>query len=171
MKALLLIGCIIFVLVPWAGAGTLRQKYIGQSGCSREFESSIGRYGIRLDRSQRAFLEAHTFKNKTLLLIVQCSTDEDKCGIVRDVVKSREEDKSFIFDCIEKSNPSAVVIGTWSESHKAASGAAVEAWKINLDELRFTRVNVPVVCKAGDYAGNDEGGDLASWAKERSAHK
>ena len=61
-----------------------------------------------------------------------------------------------------------MVVGTWPAKHPEVSGLAVEAWRIDMKQLRFVPAHGRVTCKAADYAGSDEGGDLASWAKKRS---
>jgi len=109
------------------------------------------------------------FKGKTILVIVQRRSETDKCGTVRDVVESKPTDTSFVFDCVDKKNPASVVVGTWPAKHPGVSGPAVEAWRIDLEDLRFTRLIAPVTCKAGNYAGSDEGDDLSSWTKKRVA--
>ncbi len=165
-----LLACvIIFFAVPCAKATDLLQKYVGRSGCAPELNSPLGRYGIRLDENKRAYLEAHVFKNETILAIVQHSSDTDQCGIVRDAIQSQRTDSSFVFECVDKKDLSAVVVGTWPAEHPSVSGPAVEAWRIDLKELKFVRLSVPVACNAGNYAGSDEGDDLAGRARKRAA--
>jgi hypothetical protein len=165
-----LLACfIMFLVAPFAKANDLRQKYVGRSGCTPELNSSVNDYGIRLDKNQRARLEAHAFKSETILTIVQYSSDADKCGIVRDVIASQHTDSSFVWECLNKRDPLAVVVGTWPAKHPSVSGPAVEAWEIDLKRLRFARLNVPVACDSGNYAGSDESGDLATWVERRAA--
>jgi hypothetical protein len=160
---------IILLVVPCTKAANKPEKYVGRSGCAPELDSSPGRHGIRLDGSKRAYLEAYVFKHETILVIVQHRTDTDQCGIVRDAIKSQHTDNSFVFECVDEKDLSAVVVGTWPAEHPIVSGPAVEAWKIDLKGLKFVRVNVPVACNAGNYAGADEGDDLVSWARKRAA--
>jgi len=166
------LACLIvfFAAVP-SRAANLRQGYVGQSGCAAQLKSSLNDYGIRLDKSKRARLEAHVFKGKTILTIVQYSSDSDQCGIVRDVVQARRPDSAFVWDCVDKRRPQTVVVGTWLTEHTGIPGLALEAWRINLHELKFVRLDVPVTCNAGNYAGSDRGGDLATWARKRSVRR
>jgi hypothetical protein len=167
----ILLACFAILLAPLsAKADDIRQKYVGQSGCAPEFKKSANDYGIRLAKNQRARLEAHVFQSKAILVIVQHSNDTDKCGIVRDAIKSQATDRSFVWDCVDKLNPSEVVVGTWPSKHQSVSGPAIKAWRIDLKQLKFLRLNVPVVCDAGNYAGSDEGGDLATWSRKRVAN-
>jgi hypothetical protein len=161
----------LFMVAGGAKATDLRQRYIGRSGCAAVVNSPGGHYGIRLYKEKRAYLEAHEFKNETLLAIVQRSSDTDECGIIRDVVRSGQGDSSFVFECVDRRNPAAVVVGTWPAEHPSVSGPAVEAWRINLQELRFVRLHARVSCSAGDYAGSDEGDDLADLARKRAVKK
>lgn len=169
MRPMRALGClIVFLSVVSFGAATLQQRYVGRSGCDTEFKSSLNDYGIRLDSRQRTRLEAHAFKSKAVLAIVQYSSDSDQCGIVRDAVQSRRPGSSFVWQCVDKRFPHAVVVGTWPAEHSGVSGPASEAWRIDLKDLRFVHLNGPVICKAGNYAGADHGEDLATWARARS---
>jgi hypothetical protein len=170
MKALVTVF-VVFLFSCCLGATDVRHKYIGKSGCLSEIASPLNQYGIRLDRKQRTRLEAREFKNETILTLVQYSSDADKCGVVRDAIESQSSDRSFVWECVDKGHPSDVVIGTWSPKHPAISGPAIDAWRIDLRELRFVRLNTQVACNAENYAGTDEGEDLAVLARKRAAHR
>lgn len=165
------LACLIVFLsaTTCSRAANRYQEYVGQSGCAVEFKSSISDYGIRLDQSQRARLEAHVFESKTILTIVQYSSDSDKCGIVRDVIEAQGPDRAFVWDCVDKQHPRTVVVGRWPVEHTGLSSPALEAWRIDLKQLKFVRLHVPVMCTARSYAGSDRGGDLATWARKRAA--
>ena len=167
----LLLGFFIFLSGTLANATDLRQKYVGQSGCAPEFKSAQNRYGIRLDKNTGTRLEAYEFKARTILVLVQHGSDTDACGIIRDVVQSEPTDTSFMFGCRDKRNPSGVVVGTWPREHPSVSGRAREAWRIDLKELGFHRLDVPVECYAKSYAGTDNGDDLAKLARRRASDK
>jgi hypothetical protein len=64
-----------------------------------------------------------------------------------------------------------VIVGTRPETDARVSGAAAEAWRIDLKKLAFMPDRNRVVCERRGYAGNDEGDDLAIWAKQRAAKK
>jgi hypothetical protein len=157
--------------VTWANGTDLRQKYVGRSGCAPEFKPSLNRYGIRVDKDTGTFLEAYEFRTGTTLVLVQHRTDKDTCGTIRDVIQSQPTDRSFVWECLDKRNPSAIVVGTWPSEHPSVSGPAIEAWRIDLKQLRFYRLKVPVVCDAGNYAGPDNGDDLANLARKRTAEQ
>lgn len=166
MKALSF--CLLIVLfAPWAKASGTHGKYVGYSGCAPEFKSALNHSGIRLDKTRRARLEAHRFRTGSVLLIVQAEADTDPCGIVRDAIESRTTDTSFVWECVDERNRSAVVVGTWPAGQTASSGPAVEAWRIDLKQLKFERLPGPVSCSAPSYAGSDDGSDLATWARKR----
>jgi hypothetical protein len=165
----LMLFCLLFFLfVPWANATNVRQKYVGRNGCAPEFKSQLNHSGIRLDKNQHARLEAHEFRTGTVLVIVQYNDDTDQCGTVRDAIESQPTDTSFVWDCVDKRNPSAVVVGTWPSGQQSTSGPAVEAWRIDLRQLKFDRLTGSVSCSAPSYAGIDEGDDLATWARKRA---
>jgi hypothetical protein len=151
-------------------AANLQQKYVGQSGCAAEFKSAINREGIRLDKSQRADLETYAFKSVTILLIVQHASDRDLCGVIRDVV-SFLQPNYLVWECVDPKHPSAVVIGTWPAKHRGVSGPAIESWEVDLSKLRFIQLHTHVTCRSRSYAGADDGGDLATWAKKRGARQ
>jgi hypothetical protein len=148
----------------------LQQKYAGKSKCLPELKSATEHYGIRLDKSQNAYLAAFKLKDRKILTIVQLKDTSDRCGVIRDVVQAQDVDSSFVWQCRDKKTPSDVVVGTWPAKHPKTSGPAVEAWRIDLTQMKFAPVQgVPVSCAAGYYAGSDEGDDLASWAKKQAA--
>lgn len=144
------------------------KAYLGQNSCQAELESS-DHYGIRLDETRKAYLNAYALKGKALLMIVQRHDDKGQCGIIRDVVQSLDPNSSFVWECVDQTSPSDVVVGTWPKSYSKVSGPAVEAWRIDLKELKFVSVHAPVKCKAKNYAGNDEGDSLVEWARQRAA--
>jgi hypothetical protein len=132
-------------------AQDLQSKYVGQTGCGPDFQRGPGTYGIRLDRSQRAYLMAHRIKGRNVLTIIQYENDSDKCGIVRDVVQSSKPSDAFEFNCVDRRNLSAVVIGTRPEKAGSVTGAAVEAWRIDLEKLKFVADHNRVKCVRKDY--------------------
>jgi hypothetical protein len=161
---------ILLVLIPGSAHGQDGvRKYLGGSGCRPEFRRAPGLTGIRLDKAQQAYLKTYMVDHQNILLIVQFSGDQDKCGVVRDAVQPQDATSSFEWECSDNNNRSAVVVGTWPEKHPTVSGAAVEAWRIDLNELRFVHLNVPVSCYERSYAGPDGGEDLAGWARGRVA--
>jgi len=159
---------LVFLVATWANATDLRQKFVGQSGCATEFKSVQNRSGIRLDQNSRTFLRQYQFKSGTILIIVQHGGDSDACGTIRDVIESKPTDTSFVWDCLDRTNPAAVVVGTWPSEHPSVSGRAREAWGIDLKQLRFHRLNLPVDCYAKSYAGPDNGDDLVKLARRRA---
>src|SRR5215469_1563602 len=128
------IPAIVILVLLFAGADNdIRTKYVGQSNCLPELKSA-DHYGIRLDKSQMAYLDAYQWDGKNTLAIVQHNQSDDSCGTIRDIVQSRDPHSSFIFEC--KDNSADVVVGAWPETHQSASGLATEAWKIDLKDLK-----------------------------------
>jgi hypothetical protein len=62
-------------------------------------------------------------------------------------------------------------VGTWPKGFDKSAGPAIEAWKIDLKKLQFSPVQARVRCANQSYEGNDEGDDLAIWAKKRAAKR
>lgn len=169
MKTTCGISVIVIFGVLFAGAeNDIRLKYLGQSNCLPELKSA-DHYGIRLDKSQMAYLDAYQWKGKNILAIVQHNHGDESCGTIRDVIQSRNPRSSFIFECSD--NTSDVVVGTWPETRRSTRGLAVEAWKIDLKDLKFVPIKAPVHCINQDYSGNDEGEDLVMWARKRAAKR
>lgn len=167
----LFLACvIIFGATMSVRADNLRQKYVGRSGCTAQFKLALNHEGIRLDKSQRADLEAYAFKGETILVIVQHASDGDQCGVIRDAV-SFPQPNYPVWECVDTRHPSSVVIGTWSAKHRGVSGPAIESWDVDLSKLRFIPLHTPVTCRSRSYAGADDGGDLATWAKKRGARQ
>lgn len=158
----------LLLMIASVKATPLPQNYAGQSGCAADLKSSFNNYAIRLEARPRARLEAHEFKTQTILTIVQYSGAKDRCGVVRDAIQAKSPNDAFVFwECTDKRDPSAVVVGTRPMAN--ANGPALEAWRIDLKTLTFARLHVPVTCRSRSGAGFDDGGDLATWAKQRAA--
>jgi hypothetical protein len=147
----------------------VRFSLIGKNSCATELKLATTRYGIRLDSSQNAYLMAYRLKAANILTIVQYGKDNQKCGVIRDVVQSRDHDSSFVWECRSPNMRSDVIVGTWPAKHRSVTGPAIEAWRINLRALRFDEVQAHVNCEAGNYAGPDEGDSLADWVREKAA--
>jgi hypothetical protein len=159
---------LFFLLAPLAHARDLRQEYVGKSSCTPDLAIARTTYGIRLDKTRNLRLEAYALPEGTLLAIVKNKGDADRCGVILDAIQSKANDPSFLFDCTDIKDPSSVAVGTWPAAHPKTSGSAVEAWKIDLNTLRFQRITTAVSCRAGDYAGADDGSDLVIRARQRS---
>ncbi len=169
MRLNICVLCLILGVVSAAAYGQddLRQKYVGKSKCQPELKAATERYGIRLDKSQKAYLAAYGLGGEKILTIVQLKDDSDQCGTIRDVIKSQDATRSFVWECKDGKTPSDVVVGTWPAKHPRTSGRALEAWRVDLKQLQFLPVQSAVTCTAGNYRGSDEGEDLASWAEKR----
>jgi hypothetical protein len=146
-------------------ADDVQNGYVGKSACIPELSAAVHKYGMRLDKTQNAYLAARTVRGANLLMIVQYAGEQDKCGVIRDVVESRVLKSSFEFDCVNCAQPSVVVVGTWPNAINASSTTAVEAWAINLKELRFIPLQKRVTCIRRTYHGTDQGEDLATWER------
>lgn len=158
-----------FILAIPASSADAQSPYIGRSGCEAQLTRGPGSYGIRLDAKQQAYLAAHTIDGTNVLLIIQHRGRQDPCGIVRDAIRSSSPAFFFEFNCSDTKAPSAVAIGTRRADDPKISGVAHQAWLINLEMLRFIPDRNRVVCTRVSYAGPDEGGDLAVWARQRAS--
>jgi len=154
------------VLLASRGAGDLHAQYVGKSSCTRELWGSTGNYGLRLDKTQNAYLAAHTVQGKNILAIVRYDKEGDRCGVITDLVEAVTTQNYFEFVCVDCGAPSDVVVGTWPENDNSSSATAVEAWRIDLKQLAFTRVSRRVRCVRRSYAGSDEGEDLVTWGRK-----
>jgi hypothetical protein len=152
-----------------ARSDDIRQTYVGGSGCKPELRPGQGLHGARLDKTQRAYLKVYTLDDHNLLFIVQYSDDQDHCGIVRDVVETKDLSSGFVFDCTDPRAPHDVVVGTWGTRYSGITGRAVVAWRINLRELKFLSIpgSVLVRCTSGP-GPDDQVADLAELAKKRT---
>jgi hypothetical protein len=162
----------LFAAASTANADDLRSKYVGKDSCGPDLHGTH-RYGMRLDKTKNAYLSARTLGGEKVLMIIQYVKDGDSCGVVRDVIAMRNAKASFEFVCVECSDPSGVVIGTWPDDDKStsASAIAIESWQINLGELTFSPISKQVRCFRETYHGVDEGEDLVSWARNNIGQK
>jgi hypothetical protein len=100
------LACMVVLLAAFPSkAADLHSHYVGKSGCSAEFKSSINDYGIRLDKSKDLRLEAHALKDKTIVSIVQYLSNSDRCGVVRDAIGAERPATSFVWECFDKTAP------------------------------------------------------------------
>ena len=116
----------------------------------------------------------YKFKDAEIVTIVQYlddnGTDRKGCGVIRDVAQVQDKDGSVVWECLDRRTPTEVVIGTWPAKHSRPFGAATEAWRVDLKELRFFPVGQApkfVHCRPEDGSGNDEGDGLSDWARKR----
>ena len=164
-KQLWLIAMLVMFAATTAHSESLRQMYVGRSGCSVELKTHPR--GIRLDQSQRTRLRAYTVKGNDTLLIVQYKNDGDQCGVVRDIIQPRVSTNTFIWDCVDPTNPSAVVVGAWPVNDGRILGSSAEAWRIDLRKLQFIPLYTVLRFLPVNRAGADDGSDLARDAKKR----
>jgi hypothetical protein len=164
-----LVACLIMGFVASvSGEVDARQQYAGESGCEPEFKWAPGTYTVRLDGAQRSSLAAHTVGEANVLTILQFKGGGDQCGVIRDAVRSEKADDFFEFDCIDRRKPEAVVVGTRPGNDHKISGRAMQAWEVDLKTLRFVPDDrKEVTCVRRNYSGNDDGDDLATWARKR----
>lgn len=148
-----IIALAIFGIPSCARSDDVKKEYVGRSGCRSELRRGPGTYGIRLDKTQRAYLKAYTVDDRNLLFIVQYSDDKDQCGVVRDVVQPTDTTASFVWDCTDPRAPHDVVVGTWRSHYLGVSGPAVEAWRVNLRKLKFLSIPARMLCTSGPGAG------------------
>jgi hypothetical protein len=148
----------------------VRFSFVGKNSCVPELKLATTRYGIRLDSRQNAYLMAYRLKTANILTIVQYEKDDHNCGVIRDVVQSRDHDSYFVWECRSPNMRSDVIVGTWPAKQPSVTGPAVEAWRINLKALKFEDAQAHVNCEGGNYTGNDEGDSLADWVRERAAN-
>jgi len=142
--------CVVLMIIETTmSADDLRAKYVGKTDRTQDLKSAAGRYGIRLDSTQKAYLSAYELRQAHILTIVQYEHDHDSCGVIRDVVQSHGDDSSFVWECVDPKNPSEIVVGTWPAKHPGVTGPAVEAWSIDVTHLHFEPIRNGVNCDAG----------------------
>ena len=168
-----LLGLILLALCV-AAAGVrqdLPKTLVGKSSCSPELSAAV-KYGARLDRIQRAYLSAYALQSLGILTIVQYRQDGDKCGVIRDAISSEHKDDSFVFECVDRRFPAEVVVGTWPSEHPKPRGTALQAWRIDLKNLKFIpdeQASRFVYCNPQSGVGYDDGLGLSDYAKKRAA--
>jgi len=158
-----------------------QQRYVGLSLCNAELQSSHSRFGIRLDGTQHAYVEYRETPAARVVMIVVFADDFDKdhCGSVRDAREFHYSNDVFVPECIELLHPESVVVGFFDqkddpehvERGALMRGPAVQSWKIDLKTLKFLPTSGRVTCIAENYAGADDGDDLATWARHRTMTK
>lgn len=158
-----------------------QQKYVGLSLCSPELQSPRSRFGIRLDRTQHAYVEYREMPPARVVMIAVYADDFDKdhCGSVRDAREFQYSKDVFVPECIELLHPESVAVGFFDqkfdpdrlERRALMRGPAVQSWRIDLKNLKFLPTSGQVTCVVENYAGANDGSDLASWAHQRVTKK
>jgi len=165
---------LIFWLIPTRLSA--QQKYIGLTLCSKELQSYHSRFGVGLDRIQHAYMEYREMPTIRLVMIVVFQSVNDKCGTVRDVRVFHYSHDEFDEECVEALHPENVVVGffdsKFDEDHPERGalmrGPAVQSWRIDLKNLKFSPTSGKVTCVVENDAGEDDGSDLAIWAHQRA---
>lgn len=168
----LLVAYIVFVGVASAvSAQGERQNFVGTNSCASDVQAQGASFGMRLDKSQRAFLEYRNLGNIKVLFIIQYKNEGDKCGVIRDAVETPDLSQDFEFSCIDRAKPTDVVVGTSRRTDSRDTITAHEAWRIDLKKQSFNTVPRKVTCYNESYAGEDDGSDLVDAAKTRATHR
>jgi hypothetical protein len=154
-----------------ARAQDFKQRYVGKSSCATDIQSDLSDFGLRLDKTQRTYLIQRRFSDAKIAIIVQYKDENDKCGVIRDVVQVRRASKYFEFSCVDPQAPGDVLIGTSIRNGNVQPVTAIEAWRVDLKEQKFVEVRHKVRCAIENYAGEDDGSDLVDEAKKRAAQQ
>lgn len=160
----------VLILTVFLVAKALAQSssdFKGRSTCDEPLRNPPGSYGVRLDASQNAYLQARRIKGKYVLFAVRSQRQDEECGEITDVAESPIPDDYVLFECRNSKSPGDVVVGLWPHKRKAHYGVATSAWKVDLSTLQFIPIDVPVRCSQRGLRGKDEGGDLRQQAEKR----
>lgn len=175
MKVRMLCLLTLLALVGSRASAEDRWKsFIGKSNCIPELSSPINRYGVRLDRHKKAYVMVYKFKDSEIVTVVQyqdeSKSDHQRCGVIRDVAQVHDNDSSVVWGCSDQRMPAEVIIGTWPAQQSKPYGMASEAWRVDLNDLRFIPVEQAakfVYCRP-EGRGNDEGNGLSDWARQHA---
>lgn len=162
-----------FALLLAMGSGAsgqdFKQKYVDKSSCAPDIQSDRPDFSSRLDKTRNTYLINRNFPNAKILLIVQLKNENDKCGVIKDVITIRRIAKEFQFSCFDPSAPGEVVVGTRNANDTRTTGTAIEAWRIDRVKQTFNKTSDKVTCTTESYAGSDDGSDLVDAAKKRAS--
>lgn len=165
------------VVLAWllavAGAAKAQdyKRYVGKSPCAPDLQSEYSNFSVRLDKTQELTLLARYLSKAKILMIIQPTGNNDHCGVIRDLVQITRNAKHFEFRCFDPQAPTDVIIGTVIRKYgNIKDVAAIDAWRIDLREMKFVETHHKVVCSADGWDGDDDGGDLVDDAKIYAAH-
>jgi hypothetical protein len=113
-----------------------------------------------------------------MIVVYTDDFDKDHCGSVRDAREIRYSKAAFDPECVELAHPENVVVGffdqNFNENHPERGalmhGPAEQSWRIDLKNLEVLPTSGRVTCSVPDghaNDGNDDGSDLATWARQR----
>jgi len=163
-------AAVLLVVLGSARAQDFKRHYVGKSSCAPNIQSKRPDFSMALDRTQMTYVIHRYLPKATVLLIVQLQVG-DNCGVIRDVIELRDLSKEFEFSCVDYQSPGDVVIGTGKRNGSTNPLTANEAWRIDLKEHTFNKIGRKVVCTIENYAGEDDGSDLAAEAKKRASEE
>jgi hypothetical protein len=168
-----LIGALL-LSVEVAGAQDFKQ-YVGKSMCEPGIQSTYSEFSLRLDKAQPLELITRRWDKAQVVFIVAPKADS-KCGVIKDTVQVARENNSadrkhFEFRCYDAQAPTDVILGTARRKYGDISlVTAFEAWRIDLKENKFVKINHKVVCSADGWDGDDTGSDMIDAAKSYASH-
>lgn len=166
--ALVLAG--LLAIASHANAQDFKQRFVGKSPCAPDIQSEHSDFGMRLDKTENTRLLYRDLSNVKILMIVQPTANEGRCGVIADVVRITHIAKDFEFRCFDPQAPTAVIIGTAIRHGSTKLVTAMDAWRIDLRQQKFIEVSHRVTCSADGWAGEDDDGDLVDEAKKYAAH-
>jgi hypothetical protein len=174
-----LIAAVVVIFWFFPTRLSAQQNYVGLTLCSAELQSPRSGMSIGLDRSRYAYVVYREIPKTRLVMIVILQDVNDRCGTVRDVREFQYSHDGFDEECIEALHPENVVVGffdqKFDEQHPERGalmrGPAVQSWRIDLKNLKFSPTSGKVTCVVQNRAGEDDGSDLAIWAHQRAIKK
>ena len=168
LRITIIVAC-LFGIAGITNAQDVKQ-YVGKSPCMPELQSEYSNFSLRLDKSQNLSLLTRDLPKSRILMIIQPTGDINHCGVIRDIVQIRHLAKGFELRCFDQQAPADVIIGTAIRKRSTKDLAAIEAWRIDLKEIKFVEIRHKVTCSADGWNGDDDGGDLGDEAKKYAAH-
>jgi len=167
--AVVLVG--LLVTVGAAQAQDFKQRFVGKSPCAPDIQSERSGFSFRLDKTQDLTLLYRDLSKVKIVMIIQPDGSSDHCGVIRDVVQVTRIAKDFEFRCFDPQAPTDVILGTSLRKGSTKPVTAIDAWRIDLNEQKFTETRDKVTCTDEGWAGEDDGSDLVDEAKKYAAHR
>ena len=130
--------------------------------------SEPGTFTLRLDNARHAYLFQRHEESGIALYAGAYAEGDQKCATLIDSIRSTEPSTTFQFECRIVGH-SAPVVALTRIDEIGTPKKIVRAWLIDPASLRFVPADRRVRCVPFDYAGDDDGSDLLSRARERKS--
>lgn len=171
MTTILGLFCSLWLCTQGSAKAAGTDTWIGTDACRAELRGEGANFGLALDRKKEAYVEVRNIGGKPTLLVIQYASEDDHCGVLRDMLVAPDPKDTFEFECTDHADPKRVVIGVHQGSPSASHWNATKAWLVDFVRLKLAPTRDRVSCVNYNYEGSDDKSDIKTRAAARANAK